>query len=1048
MSGIIDLCSDDDEVQPDVNKKIEAEYQEPVVPPKSEDVDFVEAENDESSVQQPCDSNPQSASKHEHQLGPGDNLHTDPEVLELKSEISALGQLICEYEATLADARERYKILEDNLTTRTRVLRERADASFDWLTPFPWDPLLWDTLESVFFIKEFRNFQRQALNATLLKRDVFTILPTGGGKSLIYQLAAIVDAGLTLVITPLISLSQDQQAHLRRLGIRAEALDSTTPKNVQKNLYDEILPPSGVILNSKDPRKPNNLLAQAREAKRIQKEMRRRQHGKKRKKRGYSDAHNTENEIHESSVTKLDASAQDTWIRDDMDPVILFVTPEQIVKSKRLMSRLESLHETGHFSRICIDEAHCCSNWGHDFRPDYKKLGILRRQCPDVPILALTATCSPDTAAHVTRVLEMRECVTFRGSIDRPNLFYDVHRVHDSEGEVFERVVETLNSQFRDQCGIIYVLSKKDAEIFSDKLVSAGILAGCYHGDLEQDERSSVYEQWSAGELHVVVATIAFGMGIDNQNTRFVIHATISTSLEGYYQESGRCGRDGNPGHCLAFLRSKDFTRLSSFVADKGQTRVEKFYEMYKYATGRLPHNTSSTNSHNVCRRATLAHSFNEMPPERKNETIRDCCDLCRTRIDHSSGAGHAPHKLVRVDVSKLASSVVRILMNINQRNPNERVTMLAVAQYWGMRGAKAERVRRNEPMINRLVTIDSRLEILIELIFLNGLKEHFRHSSYTINAYVTLGPKAQVYANDSTSSVILTASTLIAWELCTFADCQLVDASDSSCLEPHMQLHKSNKVKPSPRTTRTDSVDDFKEMYTKEVKRTRQKRKAGTIDASVVELNGNGLPVETQDIHTDNTTPNVDQSEINSSGEVNGERRETGDANIKELRRRIVTRATAASIAELEPSQKKLKTENGEQSEAINIMQDVTDDELEENPNPDREDGTANNEMTDTVKSELPMNDNEPQLSDSNGHGESDAIANLTSSTEPLNDQSQANGIVEKLPEIRNGDEAEKSLTCGGDSNLSTGLEEMSELGKTADEEGADVVDGETLNF
>lgn len=900
MSAVIDLCSDDDEIVASQSlsgvgnarsvgsnagmtngggrvPNFVAEVDDGIVCDDGVACASAGAGNGDEPPNQPV-----SHSLQPVLLGPKDTSQNDARVRELRTQLTEVGNLICEYEARLADAQERHKVLESELRKRMRKLREEADATFDWLAPMPWDVHLWHELEAVFHIKQFRPLQREALNATLMRRDVFAILPTGAGKSLIYQLAAVVDAGLTVVIAPLISLSQDQQLELRKLGITAVALDSTTPSEVSSMIFREILPHSGRIPNSNDPRKPNNMFVRAREIKRIRKLRNRLARDGQGSEHGEimdEDADNVAN----NGGKGPQVCGPVGWVRDDMNTAILFVTPEQVVKSKRLMNRLESLYESGHLSRICVDEAHCCSFWGHDFRADYRKLGIIRRQCPDVPILALSATCSPETAADVAQILEMRESVTFRGSVDRANLFYEVRLKPDSDSEMVSELAGILISELRNQIGIVYVLSRKEAEMYAAQLKALGVSAECYHGDLGRDERAAVHENWGKGRVTVVIATVAFGLGINNPNTRFVIHLTMSTSLEGYYQESGRCGRDGRPGRCILFTRPKDFTRLSAFVADKGNDRVKMLYEMYKYATGRCSSaygvsgangdydrygqaarfkssRSSDEKRREFCRRAILTRAFNEEPPVRvfshenkkrrrpsgssnpnssddKDDHIeevadedspraglnlvRDCCDMCRQRADKHDGVEQvtstslsaptpstAAHDaavqacdLVRVDVSKVAASLTRIMLGMQVRRPDEKLTMLALATNWGTKGAKSKRMRGDEMMLDRNVSLDTRLEIVIELVLLGGLAELFRHSSYAVNAYIIAGPRAEQYAfageDGESPQVILTATKIAAWELCNFAGCRMVEEKDLAVSIQHgrQNAQDENKV-------------------------------------------------------------------------------------------------------------------------------------------------------------------------------------------------------------------------------------------------------------
>lgn len=621
---------------------------------------------------------------------PRARLEDDPPLRALRASVAAQRAVVRERHRLLTEATAELTDLERRAAARVAHLRRAADLAFDWNAPaFPWAPVLARELHGIFNIPAFRPLQREALNATLMARDVFAILPTGAGKSLIYQLAAVVDRGVTVVVTPLISLSVDQKRALRRLRIRAESLDSTTEKSALATIYDYILPRPG----------PNKQKGSSKKRKKIIENRR-----KQEKRKG-------------------------NWVRDDMEPSIVFVTPEQIAKNKKLMSRLELMYEGGHLSRIVIDEAHCCSTWGHDFRADYRRLGILKAQCPNTPLLALSATCCPETTADVCKTLGVPNAVIFRGSIDRPNLFYEVRKKKDDEEGVISDIAEMLLGEFKDQCGIIYVLSRKEAEVYSETLNSMGIQSGCYHGDMSHNDRSAIHEDWQNGECLVAVATIAFGLGIDNQMVRFVIHATMATSIDGYYQESGRAGRDGKPAKCIVLHRAKDFARLSAFVAGNGDGRVRKLYDMYRYCSGR----TIGEDVGNIsrCRRAVIAAAFNETPPPRNECQQTSCCDLC---------AAGDEHKLELLDVTPLAESIVAVVLHMSTTYPNEKATLLNIANIWTNTGLKGKRMRGREPPLDRRVSLEARLEILIGLVLEGALEEYYRHSSYAVNAYVSIG--------------------------------------------------------------------------------------------------------------------------------------------------------------------------------------------------------------------------------------------------------------------------------------------------------------------
>lgn len=348
-----------------------------------------------------------------------------------------------------------------------------------------------------------------------------------------------------------------------------------------------------------------------------------------------------------------------------------------------------------------------------------------------VPILALSATCSTNTLEDVAGILEMKEWVTFRGSIDRSNLFYDVRHKKDNDDGVIADILDMLRGEFLGMSGIVYVLSRREAEVYATKLASAGILAACYHGDMEACDRKETHKAWTVGSVHVVVATIAFGLGIDNPHARFVVHATMATSIEGYYQESGRCGRDGRPGTCVVLSKARDFSRLSAFVADKGEERVRMFYDMYRLVTGR-----SRGKGGEMCRRAVIARAFGEEAPKREDGVER-CCDLCQSRNNESVTG------LVEVDVTDMAVDAVRILKHMASDNPDERVTMCSLATYWSSKGVKGRKLRGTIKPINNKVGMECRLEVLIELVFLGALQEFFRHSSYAVNGYVKCAKKA-----------------------------------------------------------------------------------------------------------------------------------------------------------------------------------------------------------------------------------------------------------------------------------------------------------------
>ena len=353
-------------------------------------------------------------------------------------------------------------------------------------TRFPWSTELLRQAQTVFGIQAFRMCQEGVCNAALDNRDLMVVMPTGAGKSLCYQLPALLGDGLTLVISPLISLMHDQVFHLRELNIPASLLSSSVPREAADAILRSVRNPGSV-----------------------------------------PDA-----------------------------PRLLYVTPERICKSKSTLSALQRAYEDGRLLRIVIDEAHCCSQIGHDYRPDYRRLSICRRLFPATPIMGLTATLGPRVLHDVIQILGLpgvvdpsaappRGTVYFRAPLHRPNLHFGVRMRPSSTLASHQAMVEHILRLHPGQSGIVYCLSRKDTRSVADALeqLSDGrIRTGVYHSDLDEQEKHAVHSRWRTGEILVVCATIAFGMGIDKGDVRFVIHACLSKSMDGYYQEAGRAG--------------------------------------------------------------------------------------------------------------------------------------------------------------------------------------------------------------------------------------------------------------------------------------------------------------------------------------------------------------------------------------------------------------------------------------------------------------------------------------------------------------------------
>jgi bloom syndrome protein len=417
----------------------------------------------------------------------------------------------------------------------------------------PSQQLLLDTLKRYFKFESFRENQLEAVNATCAGHDTLILMPTGGGKSICYQLPAIISDGITVVVSPLKSLIADQVQRMRSLNVKTSALSGETSETDAESIIWDLR--------------------------------------------------------QESPEHKL-----------------LFVTPEKISASGSLMSIFQQLHERHLLARFVIDEAHCVSMWGSDFRPDYRKLNKLREQYPDVPIMALTATAPPKVRDDILDQLKMdkRVAKVFIQSFNRPNLKFEVR--NKTKGCLFD-ICKLIRANYFNQCGIIYCLSRNDCESTAAGLREQGITSAPYHAGLPDQQRQRVFDAWTKGTFQVVCATIAFGMGIDKSDVRFVIHYSMPKSIEGYYQEAGRAGRDGKFASCILFFSKSDLYRMRSMLSKTGFGRKA---EDKTRDNANLQHMIDYVENKSECRRSImLRYLGEEFNSQQCISYINTACDNC-----------------------------------------------------------------------------------------------------------------------------------------------------------------------------------------------------------------------------------------------------------------------------------------------------------------------------------------------------------------------------------------------------------------------------------
>ncbi|CAF3482464.1 unnamed protein product [Rotaria sp. Silwood1] len=534
-----------------------------------------------------------------------------------------------------------------------------------------------ERFHALFGLRKFRSNQQEAINCALERRyHLFVLMPTGGGKSLCYQLPAVLDHGITFVVSPLRSLILDQTQKLLSLGIPCAALTGDRTPAEASAIYAQCYAPEPKLK-------------------------------------------------------------------------LVYITPEKIGQSDQLNKLFSHLYSKNHLARFVIDEAHCISDWGHDFRPDYVKIGTLRDRYPNVPFTLLTATATPRVQRDMLQQMKLDRHLSklFIQSFNRSNLVYKCFAKGKTDGALARIAQLCLSEQFVGMCGIVYCFSRAECERSAAYLTENGVTAQAYHAGLNDQDRIDVQTGWANDEYQVICATIAFGMGIDKPNVRFVIHLSMPKSIEGYYQESGRAGRDGEQAYCYLFYSYQDLIKTKRLIMaeqsenetnEAKKVRIDNLHRVYTYCLNNVD-----------CRRTLLLEYFGEQylsnQCKKHIETRCDnCCNVAQTKlVDFTILAKHII-SLVNHLTRKMKSTTINQVMDILKGSKQKTIKEA------GYDKLEQFNIAEEVPRIN--------LERLISKLILDG----YLHQDISINdtygsatGYIRLG-KINTFSSPITLSICL----------------------------------------------------------------------------------------------------------------------------------------------------------------------------------------------------------------------------------------------------------------------------------------------------